>query len=680
MNAKEIGKHIREYRKANNVSQRELAEQLFVSDKTISRWELGNGLPDIELLPKIAEILGITIDKLVGTENLTGEDEATALRLYKKELEAREAIITEREVRAIEKAEEKKSKIYRIALIVAAMMVVLVLSVVLAVSLYKPAFTLNIVGANSEKFFTKTLHVGDPMPDFTIDGKTVIGFIDEEYRFYNPGDFVMPERNITLRPLIKEEMPIFTASDGNHDGEKIAEHVYTTDGTPATKYVFEAGSKKGDFLQSRPVSDSKEMEGINVYLPSLGERFFLLSINNTGTEDVKIRYRVENFGSNAGGLDYYTEPVTLKAGSVTYLPVYFECSGGYGVFEGCDHFIILDEDVSSRTELVVYGYIYISEELSDIRVTKNPDKFYYTEGETIDLGGMVVEAVLNNGTTTGKVALYDYTCDLEGKVWHKGMDTATVSFAGKSTTVTIHNPFSYSIAFTPAANIVSINNSGGADYIFAEYTTDSFGLPATRFTIKSGAKANMEVEAWINQVVHQTMADGVNLRIPTFGGEKRYLSLTVTNIGGDDISFEYYAENNGNCGGVTITVEAGQTKTVDFDVTPGGSIGCNYAIKLLSDVSEDTELLINGFFHCRDELSGIEEYSSTNKTTFKVGESFSSMGLVVKALGENYDEVVISNYKTDLDGYCFTEEDVGVKQVRVNFADFSFVYNIEIVA
>ena len=74
MNAKIIGEHIKEYRKANNVSQREMAEMLFVSDKTISRWELGKGLPDIELLPKIAKILGISIDKLVGSENMSAED------------------------------------------------------------------------------------------------------------------------------------------------------------------------------------------------------------------------------------------------------------------------------------------------------------------------------------------------------------------------------------------------------------------------------------------------------------------------------------------------------------------------------------------------------------------------------------------------------------------------------
>ena len=98
MNAKLIGERIKEYRKLNNLSQRELAEQLFVSDKTISRWELGNGLPDIELLPKIAEILGISIDKLVGAENLSGEnDELEALDLYREELKKREALLIEKE-------------------------------------------------------------------------------------------------------------------------------------------------------------------------------------------------------------------------------------------------------------------------------------------------------------------------------------------------------------------------------------------------------------------------------------------------------------------------------------------------------------------------------------------------------------------------------------------------------
>lgn len=70
MDPKIIGQHIKKYRKERGMTQQQLAEALFVSDKTISRWELGNGFPDIEELPRLAKLLGITIDQLVGKENV----------------------------------------------------------------------------------------------------------------------------------------------------------------------------------------------------------------------------------------------------------------------------------------------------------------------------------------------------------------------------------------------------------------------------------------------------------------------------------------------------------------------------------------------------------------------------------------------------------------------------------
>lgn len=72
MNAKIIGEHIKKFRKEKGLTQQQLADSLFVSDKTISRWELGKGLPDIEELPRIAAMLNISIDRLVGND--TGEN------------------------------------------------------------------------------------------------------------------------------------------------------------------------------------------------------------------------------------------------------------------------------------------------------------------------------------------------------------------------------------------------------------------------------------------------------------------------------------------------------------------------------------------------------------------------------------------------------------------------------
>jgi transcriptional regulator with XRE-family HTH domain len=65
INIEEVGNRIAECRKKLNITQTELAEKLLVSSKTISKWEKGHGLPNIEILPEIAEIFGITIDYLL---------------------------------------------------------------------------------------------------------------------------------------------------------------------------------------------------------------------------------------------------------------------------------------------------------------------------------------------------------------------------------------------------------------------------------------------------------------------------------------------------------------------------------------------------------------------------------------------------------------------------------------
>lgn len=61
-----IGDNIRTLRRANDMTQEQLADRLGVTYQSVSRWENGNAYPDIELLPAIAEIFGTSADKLLG--------------------------------------------------------------------------------------------------------------------------------------------------------------------------------------------------------------------------------------------------------------------------------------------------------------------------------------------------------------------------------------------------------------------------------------------------------------------------------------------------------------------------------------------------------------------------------------------------------------------------------------
>ena len=68
MEKKTIGGFIAALRKANGMTQKDLAERLHVSDKTVSRWERDDGAPDLAVIPVIAEIFGVSCDELLRGE------------------------------------------------------------------------------------------------------------------------------------------------------------------------------------------------------------------------------------------------------------------------------------------------------------------------------------------------------------------------------------------------------------------------------------------------------------------------------------------------------------------------------------------------------------------------------------------------------------------------------------
>jgi len=79
MEKKTIGHFISVLRRANGMTQKDLAEKLFVSDKTVSRWECDESTPDLALIPVIAEIFGITADELLrGEKNSPSHAEDTS--------------------------------------------------------------------------------------------------------------------------------------------------------------------------------------------------------------------------------------------------------------------------------------------------------------------------------------------------------------------------------------------------------------------------------------------------------------------------------------------------------------------------------------------------------------------------------------------------------------------------
>lgn len=71
MDSKKIGTFIANKRKEKQMTQKQLGEALSCSDKLISKWECGNGLPDVSMMLPLCELLEISVNELLSGENLT---------------------------------------------------------------------------------------------------------------------------------------------------------------------------------------------------------------------------------------------------------------------------------------------------------------------------------------------------------------------------------------------------------------------------------------------------------------------------------------------------------------------------------------------------------------------------------------------------------------------------------
>ena len=74
MNADKTGKIIAERRKAKGLTQKALAEQLGVTNKAVSKWETGQGMPDISMVTELSRILEISADELLNGEYTSFEE------------------------------------------------------------------------------------------------------------------------------------------------------------------------------------------------------------------------------------------------------------------------------------------------------------------------------------------------------------------------------------------------------------------------------------------------------------------------------------------------------------------------------------------------------------------------------------------------------------------------------
>ena len=93
-----IGKFISAMRKEQGLTQRQLADKLLISDKTVSKWECGKGMPEVSLMLPLCDALGINLNELFSGEKLTDADykkkaEENIMNLVKEKSESKKKII-----------------------------------------------------------------------------------------------------------------------------------------------------------------------------------------------------------------------------------------------------------------------------------------------------------------------------------------------------------------------------------------------------------------------------------------------------------------------------------------------------------------------------------------------------------------------------------------------------------
>ena len=93
-----IGKFIADERKRKGYTQKQLSEKLAISDKTISKWERGNGFPEVSLLLPLCNELEITVNELLSGERVSEEEylkkaEENMVNLVREALESKKKIV-----------------------------------------------------------------------------------------------------------------------------------------------------------------------------------------------------------------------------------------------------------------------------------------------------------------------------------------------------------------------------------------------------------------------------------------------------------------------------------------------------------------------------------------------------------------------------------------------------------
>lgn len=533
MNPIAVGRNIAKYRKAKELTQTMLADRLGVSNKAISKWECGRGLPDKSMIPNILNILGITLDQLCAVEQIR-DDGGGVLEKYFRIL-----------------------SLFALAWILAAC-IMLVIFYGLAIGRITPVFyELRLNGAllaDGTNFAVLT--EGAAMPSVKTNGtKSLLGWADDANVFYGIDEFAMPAADTVLNAVYEEDLgDFFTPACSFEElvtGIKHTALHINIGPIQATKYTLPGGVAAGTGFKilNGYVGRPDACDNTCPVADDSANIVFLTFINE-GAADLSLRYEVD-FYRIIGHVN-----VTVPAGKQVRVPLcYDKAPPGFGGEPTAFHRLYCLNSVDDLS-IVVYGQMY------------DPD-YYEAAKETFELtlvgatlDGAASVALQFNATLPQNASLQPSATDKTLVGWKTGRGKIYVSneellryfrmSAGQDTLTALYSEDMH--LFTPSCVYKDVSRDD-----IEKRTGIHNADGSTTYTLESN------VASWLifngEDEVHD-VANGCPIDVTK---ERLYL-MSVTNNGDKLLKLEIGSEYRGIRDPVTIDVPANTTVSVKVRV------------------------------------------------------------------------------------------------------------------
>ena len=486
-------------------------------------------------------------------------------------------------------------------------------------------------------------------------------------------------------------------------------------GVPATKFYIGAGTVGATPNSSFYLKMSDNDGDRQTVIPNRGN-------NTPAGQNRKVILYYENYGDEAITMNLQNDTgagngkITVPAKGTGISTFEVTATGGANWF----HYYV-DYNATKDTSFGVYGYIYVYDGETDApTIKKSAEKLTYKVGETFSSKGLVLNATIPASNARTLNVYTGFNTDYDGHTFTEneiGSHTVTVSFAGKTVTylinvvadakcdqgiheyafksdeslfvemngsdamykkVCIHCGAASTEAYA-AGKVAFVPHRNGLDGGHTiEYVTLEDGKIAAKLTFNSDVAAG-----WKTTIEASGHISGTNVLFPVpTEGRRLYMEMTSS----ADIKLTWQQEFYGDRDPFTLDLKAGETASHgQFVKYTGSNTSSNLPYQEIvaeSAIPAGTVVYFTGYFYDLTDVSGISIYTPATSTLFKVGETFSSAGLILKPTSAStlFNNVDIYNPVTNLDGYTFKAEDAGkIFEVVVYIGNAKTSYNILVI-